>query len=251
MTIDTPLAHHIPALRQLWQKAFGDSDEFLDGFFSVGFAPERCRVLLTEGNIAAMLYWFDCRWSNQKVAYLYAVATDPACQGKGFCRRLMENTHAHLQAAGYDGAILVPGEKDLFSLYRKIGYAPCCDATLQTVLAGTGKVSCKQIPAGAYAAAQKKYLPGDSVLHSQSTLVFAATFNKFYQGKGFAFCGAAEDDTFFFQEFLGDPAALPEILATLGAKKGVVRLPGGEPYAMYRSLNGDGPLPSRFGIPLN
>ena len=33
MKIDHPDMTRIPALRQLWQEAFGDSDAFLDRFF--------------------------------------------------------------------------------------------------------------------------------------------------------------------------------------------------------------------------
>ena len=33
----------IPGLRELWKKAFGDTDEFLDLFFSTAYSPDRCR----------------------------------------------------------------------------------------------------------------------------------------------------------------------------------------------------------------
>lgn len=251
MTIDTPRDSHIPALRQLWQKAFGDTDEFLDGFFSVGFAPERCRILLADGQVTAALYWFDCQWNDKKVAYLYAVATDPARQGKGFCRQLMENTHAHLHTLGYHGAILVPGNEGLFTLYKKLGYSPCCGAEQRTITTGTEPVPCKKISASAYASAQKKLAGKNCVFHSQGTLTFLSTFAAFYEGPGFAFCGAPDKDTFFFQSFLGDRTKLPGVLAALHAEKGVLRLPGKTPYAMYHSLDGDDTLPQNFEIPLD
>lgn len=251
MTIDFPRDGQIPALRQLWQKAFWDSDDFLDGFFSVGFAPKRCRVLLANGEIAAALYWFDCQWEEKKVAYLYAIATDPANQGKGFCRQLVENTHAHLRSLGYSGAILVPGDGSLFSLYEKLNYTPCCGVQTKTILAGQAPAPFTQIGASTYASLQKKFAPQGRVFHSQSTLAFASTFNRFYEGQSFAFCGATDEDTFFFQSFVGDSTALPGILAALGVEKGAVRLPGKTPYAMYYSLDGDSRLPEAFEIPLN
>ena len=42
-----------------------------------------------------------------------------------------------------------------------------------------------------------------------------------------------------------------EILAALGVQKGVLRLPGEQPYAMYYSLEKDSRLPARFDIPLD
>lgn len=251
MTIDTPRDSHISALRQLWQKAFGDTDEFLDGFFSVGFAPERCRILLADGQVTAALYWFDCQWDSKKVAYIYAVATDPVHQGKGFCRQLMENTHAHLRSLGYNGAILVPGNEGLFTLYKKLGYVPCCQTERKTITAGAKPILCKQISAGAYASAQKKFGGKDCVFHSQGTLAFVSTFAAFYEGPGFVFCGASDKDCFYFQSFLGDRTKLPGVLAALHAEKGVLRFPGKTPYAMYHSLDGDDALPKHFEIPLD
>ena len=75
MTIDLPKPGQIPQLRQLWQEAFGDSDAFLDSFFSLSFAPERCRCVTEENHVTAALYWFDCSCHGGKMAYLYAVAT--------------------------------------------------------------------------------------------------------------------------------------------------------------------------------
>ena len=34
MTFDYPTPQQLPGLRQLWQQVFGDTDEFLDAFFS-------------------------------------------------------------------------------------------------------------------------------------------------------------------------------------------------------------------------
>ena len=93
----------IPCLRQLWQQAFGDSDAFLDKFFQVGFSFDRCQCIRHGADIAAALYWFDCTWNSKKVAYIYAVATDKAHRGKGLCRRLLEDTHAHLRAMKTSG----------------------------------------------------------------------------------------------------------------------------------------------------
>lgn len=251
MTIDRPQDFQIPALRRLWQTAFGDTDEFLDGFFATGFAPERCRILLEGDALVAALYWFDCHWQDKKIAYLYAIATDPACQGKGFCRRLVTNTHAHLQDLGYSGALLVPGNKPLFSLYEKLGYSPCCSVETKTILAGPAAVPLQKVCANTYASAQMDYAPQNLVFHTQKALAFASTFNGFFEGNGFVFCGTVDKDTLFFQSFWGDPAALPGIVTALGAKTGVVRLPGKTPYGMYHSLVHDSLLPAVFDIPLN
>lgn len=251
MIIDRPRDCHIPQLRALWKEAFGDTDAFLDGFFQVGFSPERSLCLWERDRLSAALYWFDCTWKGKKIAYIYGVATDPAFRGKGFCRHLMEDTHDLLKAQGYHGSILVPGSEGLFSLYRKIGYVPCCGKTVQTDLPSGEPAVLTGITVEAYAGLQKQYLPEDSVFHDQVALQFAATYTQFYKGEGFAFCGGMEGETFYFQEFLGDTKKLPAILAALQAGHGQVRIFGDVPFAMYLPLDGETDLPCYFDIPLN
>ena len=59
MEIDYPTGAQEPQLRTLWRLAFGDSDEFITGFFASGYCPRRCRCAAENGNVAAALYGFD------------------------------------------------------------------------------------------------------------------------------------------------------------------------------------------------
>ena len=59
MEIDYPTGVQEPQLRTLWQLSFGDSEEFIAGFFAGGYCPRRCRCAAENGNVAAALYWFD------------------------------------------------------------------------------------------------------------------------------------------------------------------------------------------------
>ena len=120
MTIDSPKIDQLPQLRALWKEAFGDTDAYLDSFFTLGFSPERCRCMTEDGQVSAALYWFDCSCQGARLAYLYAVATAENRRGVGLCRLLMDNTHAHLKKAGYAGAILVPASASLRQMYEKI-----------------------------------------------------------------------------------------------------------------------------------
>lgn len=252
MTVDKPRTVDIPALRRLWKQAFGDPDAFLDGFFCTGFSPDRCRCLWAQGQLAAALYWFDCGWQEKKLAYLYAVATDEAFRGRGLCRQLCQDTHRHLQSLGYAGAVLVPGSPELFSLYAKLGYRPFCPMETVTAQAGDTPLPLRAIDADTFAALRRQSLPANGVLQEGQTLSFLAAFAGFYTGEDALLCASREGDTLYIQEYLGDPGHLPGILAALGAKQGIARIPGGNaPTAMYRSLDGTDALPDYFGIPLN
>ena len=252
MTIDYPTEAQYPQLRQLWQQAFGDTEAFLDGFFATGFSPMRCRCLSWNERCAAALYWFDCRWGEKKLAYVYAVATQEDFRGKGFCRMLMEDTHDLLKEQGYHGAILVPGSRELFGLYEKLGYQGCCPMEQQAILSQDVPVTVQSLTAEAFAKRRRKYLPENGVLQEGDSLSYLATFAGFYEAHNCVFCASLGGEVLSFQEFLGQETMLPGILTALGAKQGVVARPGGnQNRAMYYPLTEDGTLPRYFGLPLN
>ena len=88
------------SLRSLWKVVFGDTDAFLDHFFSIAYSPERCSYYEQDGEAICALYWFDCAYEGGKLAYIYAVATHPEHRGKGICRRLMEGAHEAIRGQG-------------------------------------------------------------------------------------------------------------------------------------------------------
>lgn len=242
---------NIDGLCRLWKQAFGDTDDFLEDFFCVAFSQERCATLDKDGNLAAMLYWFDCTWEGRKVAYIYAVATDKAYRNQGLCRALMESTHEHLRTSGYAGAVLVPGSLQLFTMYEKLGYTPFCNALTLTLDAGDEAVDLARLSHEEYSKRRMPLLPHGSVVQDDLTFDFLATFCNFYTDGDCLFCGGMEEETFYFQEFLGNPERVPAILNALGARKGILRIPGDTPFAMYHPLDGTSTLPNHFDIPLN
>ena len=240
MRADYPTPEQTDGLRALWKEAFGDSDEFLDGYFDTAYATDRCRCITENGRIAAALYWMDCRCDGAPMAYLYAVATARLYRGQGLCRRLMEDTHSHLKNLGYAGCILVPGEPELFAMYEKMGYAAFGGMDTVTVEAGS-PLPLQTVTAEEYAALRRQYLPPRGV--TQEGMAFLATYANLYAGDDFV-CAWAGDTAL---ELLGNTAAAPGILGALGKTKGRFRLPGKHPFAMYRPLS-DTPAPAYFGI---
>ena len=239
----------ITKLKMLWKQAFGDTDAFIDKFFALAYAPERCQYLTENGQLTAMLYWFDCLFHGKKIAYLYAVATDEAYQNQGLCRKLINQTHAHLQSQGYAGAILVPGSEGLFRLYEKLGYRTCSFVTNITCVAGS-PIPLRALSATEYAALRRKFLPVDGVIHEEAALALLAATADFYAGEDCLLAATVEDGTAHIHELLGraDPAG---ITAALGAQKGYFRTPGSDtPFAMYHSFT-DNLVPGYFGLALD
>ena len=244
MTIKQPDTKDLPALRRLWQQAFGDTAEFLNSFFSTGFSPSRCRCLTKDGILAAALYWFDCDMGDKKLAYLYAVATDDDFQRQGLCAALMEDTHRHLASLGYDGAVLVPGTEALRCYYRRFGYEDFGGIRKQTVPVKALTATLCSIDKQEFARLRKQHLPQGGIVQEGVTLDFFATFAKFFAGEDFVL--AVTQDR---AELLGNAPALPT--AAPDEKAILLRTPGKAPFAMFLPLTDNKERPAYFGIALD
>ena len=249
MIIDRP--RDTGRLRQLWQQAFGDPEEFLDAFFRTGFSPDRCRCVYEDDALAAMLYWFDCLFDGQRIAYLYAVATDRSYQKKGCCRALMEDTHRHLRALGYAGCVLVPRSQALFAMYGKLGYTTCGYVSEFVCNAGEA-ILLRPVNAEEYAALRRQYLPQKGVVQEGAALALLMTYSGFYAGENCLAAAYPENGKLTVCELLGDPAASAGLVAALGYPEGKVRIPGKDtPFAMYRPLTQSAGIPAYFGLALD
>ena len=249
MIIDHSSPADIPQLRQLWKQAFGDTDAFLDDFFRLGYEPERSLCVRQEAQILAAMYWFDCQLEGRKLAYIYAVATDAAFQGRGICTAMMDAAHAQMKEQGYAGALLVPCGESLFRFYEKMGYNAFGGLKKLQTEAGE-PTSLQEISGKQYAQLRRQYLPEGAVLQEGALLDLLATQAQFYQGADFLLCCVAEDDRLTGLEFLGQ-GDLGGILGALGCKEGCFRMAGNAPFAMYFPLQEDAPTPRYFAFALD
>lgn len=239
-------------LRRLWREAFGDTEEFLDAFFAHGFSPDRHHCICENNVPVSALYWFDCTFENQKFAYLYAVATLKSHRGKGLARRLLEETHTLLHQQGYAGAILVPGSKELFAYYHKLGYRKMGGISELSCQWGNAPVAITEIDADRYARLRKRYLPRGGVVQEKETLQFLHSYAKFYEGEDFLLCATAQENTLLAQELLGNALAAPGILRALNLPTGQFRIPGGgRDFALLLPLEKNCCKPSYFGLALD
>lgn len=231
MIIRKPLQRDIPGLRALWKQAFGDTDGFLDCFFSVAFAPERALIATENDKILGALYWLDCLCGEKAFAYIYAVATDREHQGKGVCKALMAEMHTEMAQEG-KGTILVPVNENLRAFYRKFGYQDFGGMDEIICFAGDVPVEAEKLTAEQYAQKRKQLLPKGGVLQEGVFLPFLDAQTEFYGGEGWLLAMQKE----FAPEFLGERELLPGILKALGLLQAQVRLMGKMPFAMCRGV---------------
>ena len=239
MNINAPEITDIKELRTLWKEAFSDTDEFLDMFFSTAFSAERSFCIKENNEVTAALHYFDCLYKDEKIAYIYAVATKKSHRGQGLCRKLMDYTHNALKTSGCKGAILVPGSASLFDFYEKMGYKTCCYLSKREFRKGESCEPVQKISADDYALLRREHLPCSAVIQEGKNLSFLSTYAEFYKGEDFLFTASKEDQTLICHEFLGNIKKAPGIIKALNLEKGRLRTIGSDtPFAMYLPFEG-------------
>lgn len=249
MNFERPGKDQIPRLIQLWKEVFGEYDGFWDLFLETAFLPDHCRCITENGQPVAGLYWFDCSCGCDKIAYVYAVVTDPRHRGRGLCRKLMDDVHTLLKGQDYASVMLVPADEGLRQMYRKMGYEDCTQIGALSSEAGQAAVEIRNVGVEEYATLRRKLLPEGSVLQEGIQLPFLAAQAQLFAGADFLLAAYLEGETLQGMELLGNPDSAPGILKALGCKKGTFQIPGEEnPFAMIHKLTEKATIPTYFGF---
>lgn len=246
MHIDKP--ENILSLWRLWKEAFGDEDAFLNRFFSSAFSPDRCRCATQGDCLLGALYWFDVYVQDQKYAYIYAVATAKHSRGKGVCHALMADTNRYLAAQGYSGSMLVPESDGLRNFYAGMGYICCTGVQEQVLYAGGESEAAQKITAQQYGALRRGLLPAGSVIQEGENLSFLQAQYELYAGEGWLLAAYPQEKELFAMEYLGDVEKCAGILKTLGFDRGLFRMSGQQPFAMYLPFTKTSKKPAYFGL---
>ena len=130
ITVRPSVPEDVPALRGLWKLAFGDSDAYLDNYFQTAYWPDHMLVLEEDGAVRSMAAWFDTNFcvpgrGMYWTAYLYAVATHPACRGRGFSGQLLAWADRFLRELGLSAVSTVPAEPSLHNFFGANGFREC------------------------------------------------------------------------------------------------------------------------------
>ena len=244
------MCDEINELKKLWKEAFGDSDAFLDTFFTKVYAKERTRIQKTDEKISSALYFFTCQFNNKKIAYLYAIATKSEFRNKGLCKALMTDTHSYLKSSGYAGAILCPASDSLFKFYEKMGYKTCTYVDEEEVSATEGNISLKKISGEEYMLLRRSYIPLNGVIQENENLDFLKTETEFYKSDEALFTSRKHGSKLFVSEFWGNKSLFGKIVYAMNCEKGIFRSMGNKkPFAMYLPFDAyDTDCPDYFGF---
>ena len=236
----------LPQLKKIWQDCFGDPTGYIDLYFTHYWQPERLFVLEEAGAARAMCAWFDFSLGGAPAAYFYAVATEPAYQGRGFCRQLMAYAEAELEKQGIRQFLLVPGEESLFRFYAAMGYemaGAIGSADVKVPLPG----QVRPLSAGEYLRRRNEIAPANAVGYTGAQIRYQQLLCDYSGGGLFALgdtgCAVVErlsGTTLLVKEVLGfDPLlAGSHLLHHCGGSHAIVRFPDDtdKPFCMGKRI---------------
>lgn len=118
-------------LRSMWKVCFGDTDEYIDFFFTNKFEPDNTLLYVDDGKLMACLQMlpYIISFYGQIIPFYYlaGLCTLPECRGKGYMGKLIDESFAVMAQRGISLSILVPAEEWLFSYYAKFGFETVFD----------------------------------------------------------------------------------------------------------------------------
>jgi GNAT superfamily N-acetyltransferase len=114
-------------LKEIWRRCFGDTQSYIDFYFKTRDWLSETAVLLEDGKAVSMLTMvpvdmIDKEGGKCNASMLYAIATHPDYQKRGFADRLIEFSNQYLLSKQTAVTLLVPASEELFDFYAKRGY---------------------------------------------------------------------------------------------------------------------------------
>ncbi len=117
---------YVGSLITLWNKVFGDDEEYIKLFFKEAYFDGECFAETDDDEVISAFYLLKCSIKYQgkiyKGRYLYAAATLPEYRGKGLMAKLIDEAKNYIKAQGLDFIALVPASDSLYDFYGKFGF---------------------------------------------------------------------------------------------------------------------------------
>ncbi len=203
----------LPALKEIWKECFDDQEAYIDFFFSNQIGSNSIlksqRIYMESNQILEnqLVYMKDDRpvsmltmipgmlvmpQGNQKVYYIYGVATKKAYRRNGFAASLLKHAYAMVQKENA-ALVLVPASESLYEYYRKLGFETAFYQNRITLVFSSEIAeinefvwNIREINADTYGAMRKQqiFLEG-AVIWDENELLYAHKENRFFGGKSY------------------------------------------------------------------
>lgn len=137
MMIRFSVKSDIKQIVNLWNEAFGDSEDEIMFFINNRYLPNNTLVCEIDGEIASLLFLLEgnmcIKNKDYPSYYLYAACTAKKYRGRGIMASMLRFAQKTAQNRGYSFICLMPGENSLFDFYEKHGYKTVFKKKLITV----------------------------------------------------------------------------------------------------------------------
>lgn len=118
--------------RYIWQTCFGDSEEFMDIYFSKKYTAAANITRQADGKVVAatqvLPYTLSLYGDRMSAGYISGLATLPEYRGHGFAADILREAHLRLYHSGAILSFLIPGNESLRAYYQD-----CRRGTYETV----------------------------------------------------------------------------------------------------------------------
>lgn len=116
----------ISQLKKLWREVFDSDGGYTELFFKYRYPTCKCIGLFDGKNLLSAQYLMPCKLKINSesfdIRYVFAVATFPNLQGRGYNTFLLKQTEKYARQLNIDGMALMPANEGLFKYYQKVGY---------------------------------------------------------------------------------------------------------------------------------
>lgn len=124
----------------IWQACFGDSKDYIERFFKHWAGTAKAVAWIEEGHAVSVIYLLPAEYrctgkTPVKIYYMYAVATLPAYQKRGYCAGLIKWISDNIK----EPVILVPADEKLAAYYRNNGFCDLQNAVYENISACNNK----------------------------------------------------------------------------------------------------------------
>jgi GNAT superfamily N-acetyltransferase len=124
----------------MWKECFGDTEEFMELYFSRKYRNGDTLVYMLDGRPVASLQMHPYRMTfyggEIVLYYLSGIATLPQHRGKGYASSLIVEAHREARRRGAPLTVLIPASEELYGYYARFGYEKVFEAGGQPIPLG-------------------------------------------------------------------------------------------------------------------
>lgn len=127
-----------PLVRSMWKTCFGDSESYMDLYFSRKYRSQNTLLYFVENSPVASLQMLEYNMKfygkTIPIYYLAGLCTLPEYRSKGYMGKLINEAYKVMFRRNIPIAILVPAEASLFDYYSRYNFIQTFDSNKTPIL---------------------------------------------------------------------------------------------------------------------